>query len=743
MGISGLLPFLKNSCRPTNLREFSGLTVAVDVYCWLHKGAFGCAEQLVQGRPTDGYVKYVMKYVSILLSYKIKPILVFDGRNLPSKSETEKKRRESRKENKAKAIQLLKEGKPREARDYMQRCVDITPAMAREVIQAARERNVDCIVAPYEADAQLSFLNLSGLAQAVLTEDSDLTLFGCEKVIFKLMETGDGILYERSELGKVFGLRAENFSFEKFRYMCIMAGCDYHPSLQGIGLGKSKKFWMQVTNLDLNNVLRKIPSYLKMPTLVVTPDYIKGFIRANTTFLHQLVFDPITRKEIPLTPYSRETKCASDNGDLSFCGSFSPPNIALQLALGNLDLHSLTQVGCYDPDSPLNVVPKYGTKDTSASVWMKNDHSQISIQNFVVKENKCAFQFTEKPLVKEPPILNDSIPKLSDERKRKSPSKNSIIITEENIADLLTKEDSPPPAKKSRLDPFRKFVGDSGANVTGEKSKYFKSDTENDSVKDIKGRNSTTPSESGTWFENLSKPTELKGKFIYRVPEGEKPSVLSDISNSPEKMIPVSLETPERVKKRNPFAKRPSQPINMASPTSLDNSDSGLSPESKHSSHIRSPVLEKSREKSPGTNPTPSETSEYPVTESSPTPTASSSQLSLYSTDECSQATTVSLESQASVGSNSETITTLTESPKPIAPRLGLSKFAKSSSISQEIRKSWSGGSLVASSGKVTKLGPARVSGLSKSKGSSMGSIAKNQPSLLSMFARQEKKANL
>ena len=39
---------------------------------------------------------------------------------------------------------------PQEARECMQRCVDITPAMAREVIVACRERNIDCIVAPYE-----------------------------------------------------------------------------------------------------------------------------------------------------------------------------------------------------------------------------------------------------------------------------------------------------------------------------------------------------------------------------------------------------------------------------------------------------------------------------------------------------------------------------------------------------------------------------------------------------------------
>ena len=40
------------------------------------------------------YVKYCMKFVNMLLGHKIKPILVFDGRHLPAKAETEVKRRE-------------------------------------------------------------------------------------------------------------------------------------------------------------------------------------------------------------------------------------------------------------------------------------------------------------------------------------------------------------------------------------------------------------------------------------------------------------------------------------------------------------------------------------------------------------------------------------------------------------------------------------------------------------------------
>lgn len=49
-------------------------------------------------------------------------------------------------------------------------------------IQAARAQGVDCIVAPYEADAQLAYLNKTNLVQAIITEDSDLLAFGCKKV---------------------------------------------------------------------------------------------------------------------------------------------------------------------------------------------------------------------------------------------------------------------------------------------------------------------------------------------------------------------------------------------------------------------------------------------------------------------------------------------------------------------------------------------------------------------------------
>ena len=48
--------------------------------------------------------------------------------------------------------------------------------------QACRGVGVECIVAPYEADAQLAYLSREGIVDLVITEDSDLLVFGSKRV---------------------------------------------------------------------------------------------------------------------------------------------------------------------------------------------------------------------------------------------------------------------------------------------------------------------------------------------------------------------------------------------------------------------------------------------------------------------------------------------------------------------------------------------------------------------------------
>uniref|UniRef100_H3BBZ0 Exonuclease 1 n=1 Tax=Latimeria chalumnae TaxID=7897 RepID=H3BBZ0_LATCH len=344
MGIQGLLQFLKEASEPIHIRKYKGQTVAVDTYCWLHKGAFSCADKLVRGEPTDQYVAYCMKFVDMLLANGVKPILVFDGCTLPSKMKVEKARKERRQLNLQKGKQLLREGKVAEARDCFSRCVNITSAMAHNLIKIARIHGVDCIVAPYEADAQLAFLNKKGIAQAIITEDSDLLAFGCKKVILKMDKYGNGLEIDQAQLGKCKQL-GNVFTEEKFRYMCILSGCDYLPSIHGIGLGRACKLLRITNNPDIIKVIKKIGQYLK--TNINVPDeYIEGFIRANNTFLYQLVFDPLQRKLVPLNPYAEDI----DSKSLDYAGHHMGDKAALQIALGNTDINTMESVDDYNPD---------------------------------------------------------------------------------------------------------------------------------------------------------------------------------------------------------------------------------------------------------------------------------------------------------------------------------------------------------------------------------------------------------
>nr|XP_048292344.1 exonuclease 1 [Myodes glareolus] len=345
MGIQGLLQFIKEASEPVNVKKYKGQAVAVDTYCWLHKGAIACAEKLAKGEPTDRYVGFCMKFVNMLLSHGVKPILVFDGCTLPSKKEVERSRRERRQSNLLRGKQLLREGKVSEARDCFTRSVNITHAMAHKVIKAARALGVDCLVAPYEADAQLAYLNKAGIVQAVITEDSDLLAFGCKKVVLKMDQFGNGLEVDQARLGLCKQL-GDVFTEEKFRYMCILSGCDYLSSLRGIGLAKACKVLRLANNPDIVKVIKKIGHYLKM-NITVPEDYITGFIRANNTFLYQLVFDPIQRKLVPLNAYGDDV-----NPDtLSYAGQYVDDSVALQIALGNRDVNTLEQIDNYSPDT--------------------------------------------------------------------------------------------------------------------------------------------------------------------------------------------------------------------------------------------------------------------------------------------------------------------------------------------------------------------------------------------------------
>ncbi|KAJ8716289.1 hypothetical protein PYW08_013574 [Mythimna loreyi] len=604
MGITGLLPFIEKASRRTNVSEFSGCTVAIDSYCWLHKGAFACADKLVRGEETDIHIRYCLKYVTMLLSKNIKPILVFDGRHLPAKAMTESKRRESRDISKKRAAELLSLGKTEEARSYMRRSVDITHAMALSLIKECRKRNVDCIVAPYEADAQLAYLNIKNIAQVVITEDSDLILFGCTKVLFKMDLDGIGTLVDTTKLPLVMKCPIEHYTFDKFRQMCIMSGCDYLASLPGIGLAKARQFVTATQDSNFANALKKLPSFYNKSSLVVTDEYRESFLKAEATFKHQYVYDPLERKMVRLTEPDDE------DVEQALCvnaGELLDPKTAFQLALGNLDPFSLKKMDDWHPDFRSDKNEPVRTKNWKdkgvsphPSIWSNEFTPYLNEPSPWLKKEKKPEPILAVPTTRPRKVVNlvsKFVPETQDQdeslsieslsnmyctepanKKQKidcdsevsetftqySENEHNKPIVEDEITDQFSTRKDKSPILENKERSFRKCLKTGSYSVLKKLSRFPRTVLDNNLV-ESKFFSSSTPEEDQNTDINVSKESIT-------------------IEESPEKLS------------RNPFKKRTptcvkieEEDVCLESDSQKENSPGNSSPKRPHS-----PILEPS-----------------------------------------------------------------------------------------------------------------------------------------------------
>ncbi|KAI7989775.1 Serine carboxypeptidase-like 51 [Camellia lanceoleosa] len=126
-------------------------------------------------------------------------------------------------------------------------------------------QNIEFVVSPYEADARLAYLSSleaeKGGIVAVISEDSDLLAYGCPTVVFKMDRYGNGEeivqnkVFESASCVPSFQCLIKNFSqihlSSSFLIgMCVLAGCDFLPSVPGIGITKAYSLVSKYRNLD-------------------------------------------------------------------------------------------------------------------------------------------------------------------------------------------------------------------------------------------------------------------------------------------------------------------------------------------------------------------------------------------------------------------------------------------------------------------------------------------------------------
>ncbi|KAI4302553.1 hypothetical protein MLD38_038282 [Melastoma candidum] len=340
MGIKDLLRFMKPYLEPVHIKKYAGKRVGIDAFSWLHKGAYSCSMELCLNSDGDRklqYLNYFMHRINMLRHYKVRPVVVLDGGSIPCKAATQDDRERRRKASRDLAMEKLEGGDVQAASELFQRGVSITSTMAYRLIQELKAEDIEFIVAPYEADAQLAYLSSleaeKGGIAAVITEDSDLVAYGCQAIIFKMDRYGNG---EELALKKVFESKDivpsfQNFSMELFTGMCVLAGCDFLPSVPGIGIKKAFSLVTKYQNLDRVLSVLRFEKGKQMPE-----DYPKLFQEAVAVFQHARIYDSKSKKLKHLKPLSGSVRVSLPK-ELDFLGPEISPSMATAIAQGKVD----------------------------------------------------------------------------------------------------------------------------------------------------------------------------------------------------------------------------------------------------------------------------------------------------------------------------------------------------------------------------------------------------------------------
>jgi len=230
MGIKLLNRFFLERCNKrsiykTHLQSLSGKSVVIDTSIYLYKFA---AENAIAEN------MYLM--ISIFKKYKIEPIFIFDGKPPDEKKELLLQRRNDKKEAQQKYIDIKRilesDEMDEEKRNAMllnmealkKQFIRIKEADILKMKNLMDAYGVCYYDAPGEADVMCCRFVKSGLAWACLSDDMDMFVYGCARVLRHLSILNHTvILYDTESILNDIKLSQENLSD-----ILVLSGTDYN-----------------------------------------------------------------------------------------------------------------------------------------------------------------------------------------------------------------------------------------------------------------------------------------------------------------------------------------------------------------------------------------------------------------------------------------------------------------------------------------------------------------------------------
>lgn len=238
MGVKNLSKFInqycKNIIKSIHLSELNNKTIAIDISIYLYKYKI---RDNADGTSNKYMLRNFKRMIDILKKNSITPIFVFDAKTTPEeKKKTSLLRKQTRMKSKKKYLLLSKE--LRSCKDTVKRrqliskmnklkpeLVQITDKDILDIKSYFENNNIKFYQANKEADIICAMLVNKNKADAVLSEDSDMFVYGAHKIIKCLNLKSETVkLYETQNI-----LNSLKISLDDFQTIAIISGTDYNP----------------------------------------------------------------------------------------------------------------------------------------------------------------------------------------------------------------------------------------------------------------------------------------------------------------------------------------------------------------------------------------------------------------------------------------------------------------------------------------------------------------------------------
>jgi len=259
MGIRGLNNLIKKYAQEAenvhDIKKYKGSVFAIDCSILLYKFKYA-------SRVENSHLVGIVNRIKYYMSNGILPVFVFDGNPPDAKKNTIQKRHDTKEKLyvKIEELKILQDNSEND--DEKKTIIDEIDKISSQIIRIKKSHIVECkellekagipyCTAPEDAEKYCAFLQINGIVDYTITDDTDALTFGCEKIlktsINKIVEIDTSLVIEK------FGM-----TMNMFVDFCILSGCDYSDTIPSIGPVSSFNIIKQYITLE--NYIEKLGS---------------------------------------------------------------------------------------------------------------------------------------------------------------------------------------------------------------------------------------------------------------------------------------------------------------------------------------------------------------------------------------------------------------------------------------------------------------------------------------------------